>query len=124
MSEQNFYSKYLKYKTKYFNLKKSINLNQSGGADNATKPTIYLFKAEWCGHCKGFKSTWEKIKKDLSAKYEFITVDADKDKPLIAKWKIEGFPTIIKKVGDNAQEYVGPRDEQSVVDFIQGTQGN
>lgn len=116
MSDQDFYPKYLKYKIKYFNLKKSINISQSGGAGE--KPTIYLFKAEWCGHCKGFKLTWEKIKKDLSQQYEFVTVDADKDKPLIEKWKIQGFPTIIKKVGDNAQEYVGPRDEESVVNFI------
>lgn len=119
MSDQKFYSKYLKYKTKYFNLKKSAELIQSGGADTKEKTTIYLFKADWCGHCKGFKSTWEKIKNDLGKKYEFVTVDADKDKPLIEKWKIQGFPTIIKKTGDNAQEYVGPRDEQSVLEFIQ-----
>jgi thioredoxin-like negative regulator of GroEL len=119
MSDQNFYSKYLKYKTKYFNLKNSANLIQSGGAKNTEKPTIYLFKAEWCGHCKGFKDTWAKISQDLSSKYNFVTVDSDKDKDLIAKWKIEGFPTIIKQTGDRAQEYVGPRDEQSVVEFIQ-----
>ena len=130
MSDQDFYLKYLKYKSKYFNLKTAMSSNQSGGSMTTSnkmdsknpsgddKVEIYLFKADWCGHCKGFKPTWEKIKKDLGNKYNFITVDADKDKPLIEKWKIQGFPTIIKKVGDKAEEYVGPRDEQSVVDFI------
>ena len=117
MSEQDFYLKYLKYKSKYFNLKNTMSSNQSGGGDE--KVEIYLFKADWCGHCKGFKPTWEKIKKELSGKYNFVTVDADKDKPLIEKWKIQGFPTIIKKVGDRAEEYVGPRDEASVVAFIE-----
>ena len=128
MSEQKLYLKYLKYKTKYFNLKNMTNsMIQNGGStnqnndnnDNNEKPQIYLFKAEWCGHCKGFKPIWEKIKNALNIKYEFITVDANKDKNLIDKWKIQGFPTIIKKVGDNAQEYVGNRDEQSVKTFIE-----
>jgi thioredoxin 1 len=122
MSEEKLYLKYLKYKTKYFNLKKQSKLMvQNGGDANKVndKTQIYLFKAEWCGHCRGFKPTWEKIKEDLKNKYEFITVDADKDKNLIEKWKIQGFPTIIKKVGDNAQEYIGDRDEQSVKTFIE-----
>jgi len=116
MADDLYYQKYLKYKAKYFNLK-SFSKTQSGGG-NTTE--IYLFKADWCGHCRGFKPTWEKISKELSSKYKFITVDADKDSDKIKKWNIQGFPTIIKKVGDNAQEYVGPRDEQSVREFITG----
>ena len=121
MSEQKFYLKYLKYKTKYFNLKKINNtMIQNGGSTNKMDKTqVYLFKAEWCGHCRGFKPVWDKIKEALQNKYEFVTVDADKDKNLIEKWKIQGFPTIIKKVGENAQEYVGERDEQSVKTFIE-----
>lgn len=90
---------------------------QSGGSD--PKPQIYLFKAEWCGHCKGFKPTWEKIQKELKGKYEFITLDSDQDKEQISQWGIKGFPTIIKKVNENAEEFVGPRDENSVKEFIE-----
>ena len=89
----------------------------SGGG--AEKTEVYLFKADWCPHCVAFKSTWEKLQKDLKNKYEFITVDSDKDKKVIEKWAIKGFPTIIKKVGENAKEYVGPRDEASVKKFIE-----
>jgi thiol-disulfide isomerase/thioredoxin len=88
---------------------------QSGGSD---KPEIYLFKADWCPHCKAFAPTWDKLGKALSSKYQFITFDSEKDAEKIKKWNIKGFPTIIKKVGDNMQEYVGPRDEQSVKEFI------
>jgi len=119
---QSYYEKYLKYKTKYLNLTKMIAQEghfpvQEGGGNE--KPTIYLFKAEWCGHCKGFKPTWEKIQKDLKNKYEFITIDSEKDKAEISQWGIKGFPTIIKKISDNAEEYVGPRDEISVKEFIE-----
>ena len=168
MADNLYYQKYLKYKTKYFNLKMLYKNNQLGGDKLLSKNTkcgfcnslnslkcdycnglksfsknnqlggnksennksennksennksdVYLFKAEWCGHCKGFKSTWNKLKKELSSKYTFITLDADADKEKISSWNIQGFPTIIKKSGVNAKEYVGQRDEQSVREFIQ-----
>jgi len=112
---QTYYEKYLKYKAKYLNL---LNSNAQRGGSNP-KTEIYLFKAEWCGHCKGFKSTWEKIQKDLKDKYEFITFDSDNDKKEISQWGIKGFPTIIKKINNKAEEYIGPRDEMSVKEFIE-----
>jgi thiol-disulfide isomerase/thioredoxin len=91
--------------------------NLLGGGNE--KPEIYLFKADWCPHCTGFKPTWEKLAKNLKSKYNFFTFDADKDGEKIKKWNIKGFPTIIKKVGNNMEEYVGPRDEISVKEFIE-----
>lgn len=106
--------KYLKYKSKYLELKQQAN--QTGGSD--VKKEVYLFKAEWCPHCTAFKPVWNKLQTALKGKYNFITVDADKDKAKIQEWKIEGFPTIIKRVGNNAIEYSGPRDEVNVMKFI------
>ena len=82
------------------------------------KTKVYLFYADWCGHCKGFKPTWEKLQKDLSNKFEFITMDSEKNKEEITKWDIKGFPTIIKLVGSKAEEYMGSRDEISVKKFL------
>jgi len=120
MAEDLYYQKYLKYKTKYYNLKSFSKNNQSGGKNSNDKQNeVFLFKADWCGHCKGFKSTWDKLSNELGSKYSFITLDADADKDKINNWQIQGFPTIIKKVGNNATEYVGSRDEQSVREFIE-----
>ena len=106
-------------KCDYCNDLKSFSKNNQLGGGKSHKSDVYLFKADWCGHCKGFKSTWDKLKKELSSKYTFITLDADADKDKISSWNIQGFPTIIKKSGVNATEYVGQRDEQSVREFIQ-----
>ena len=114
-----YYQKYLKYKAKYFNLKASSKNNQYGGKNSNNKQNeIFLFKANWCGHCNGFKPTWDKLSKEFDSKYKFRTIDADNNRDIIKSWNIQGFPTIIKKVGNNATEYVGSRDEQSVREFI------
>jgi thiol-disulfide isomerase/thioredoxin len=112
----NYRNKYLKYKEKYLNLK---NI-QSGGKNTENKHTLYLFKADWCGHCNAFKNNWEELKKDkeLSNKINFITVDSN-DKSKINQWKISGYPTIIfHKNESDAIEYNDNRDVNSIKKFI------
>lgn len=113
----NYTEKYLKYKTKYLNLKSRSTIKQTGGGP---KPEIYLFKATWCGHCKQFAPIWDALQNDtdLKSKYVFKTIDSDADKQTIKDWKIEGFPTIIKKDGNNAIEYVGDRTADAVKSFL------
>ena len=113
-----FSQKYLKYKIKYTQAKLAQrNLHNQNGGGSSNKTDIYLFKAEWCGHCTAFKSTWDKIKSEYKQKYNFITVDAS-EKEKIEQWKINGFPTLIKVKNSNAEEYVGPRTYESVTEFI------
>jgi thiol-disulfide isomerase/thioredoxin len=100
-----------------------VNSHERGWAKNkqvggGEKKEIYLFKAEWCPHCVGFKPTWAKLEKEFNSKYSFITYDSEKNKDSIKKWDIKGFPTIIKRTGNDMEEYVGPRDEESVRNFI------
>lgn len=110
-------NKYLKYKQKYLQLKKQLNKNIMTGGGNSDK-TIYLFKAEWCPHCKMFKPVWNNLQDKLKNKIKFITYDSDKDAEQIKQYNIEGYPTIILQAGGKAIEYVGPRDESSLIEFI------
>jgi protein disulfide-isomerase A4 len=106
--------KYEIYKSKYLSLK-----NQKGGSIN--KPTLYLFKAEWCGHCKHFAPEWEKLKNnnEIKNKINFVTMDSEINKNEINKnWKIEGFPTIILNKGDIKINYNSSRTEENIVQFI------
>ena len=111
----NFKEKYLMYKAKYVHLKN--NPPMRGGGDNDIE--VLLFKAEWCGHCKRFKSTWDKLKENFSNKYKFIAYDADNDKDIIEKYNVQGFPTIKFKKGDKVVEYQGSRDIESLSSMIE-----
>jgi thiol-disulfide isomerase/thioredoxin len=113
--------KYLKYKAKYIKLKNKIKnqdnkLVMTGGKSN--DKAIYLFKADWCPHCNQFKPIWSKLQDEMKNKVNFITYDSAKNANEIKQYNIEGFPTLIFKDGNKAIEYVGPRDEDSVRNFI------
>ena len=108
--------KYLKYKDKYLKLKKlEQNIIMKGGAP--VNKTLTLFKAEWCGHCKSFKKTWNELKNDNS-NIKFVTYDSDENKSEIEKYGIQGFPTLILLVDDKSIEYVGPRNKEAIEEFI------
>ena len=125
-----FYNKYLKYKNKYLEAKneydnltnncktcnnKSCNcLQQYGGINN----TLYLFKADWCGHCKNFMPIWKDLQKSVGNKINFNTFDADKNKNEIKEFNIQGFPTLILIKNNTKIEYEGERDVKSITDFI------
>ena len=121
----NYQEKYLKYKAKYLKLKsqeKSLNNNlimTGGGNNKQNTPTLFLFKAEWCPHCKVFKNTWDDLKKNMQSKVNFVMFDSEQNSAQIKEFNIEGFPTLILKTGTKAIEYVGPRDFQSVKEFIE-----
>jgi thiol-disulfide isomerase/thioredoxin len=120
----NYNEKYLKYKIKYLKLqsimdKNKDSINMSGGSYNSSEDKkIYLFKANWCPHCRVFKSTWNNLKNEFKDRIKFITYDSEKHSEEIKSFKIEGYPTIILTVGNKAIEYVGPRNDSSIRDFI------
>ena len=115
-----FYKKYLTYKQKYLNLKTHAETKEMVGGASKEMNKLYLFKAEWCGHCKHFKPVWKQLQKDnnINDKIEFITYDADKHSDEITKFNIQGFPTLILQNGNKMIEYNGERDITSVKEFI------
>jgi len=113
--------KYLKYKQKY--LKKKFELmnngiNLNGGGNNDA--TLYLFKADWCGHCKAFKNKWEILNNDLelNKKIKFIEYDSELHNNEIKNFNITGFPTLMLNVGNKKIEYKGVRDVTEIKAFV------
>jgi thiol-disulfide isomerase/thioredoxin len=116
--DQLYYNKYMTYKQKYLQLKNQKKIKQMKGGDNKSNE-LYLFKAEWCGHCRNFKPTWDALQNTMKDNIKFITYDADKDKSVIKQYKIDGFPTLMMKTKDDRViEYVGERDINGLMQFI------
>lgn len=109
--------KYIKYKNKYITLK---NQKKSLVGGSANKNTLYLFKAEWCGHCTALKSLWNELKNDneLKKKINFVEYDADKNPKEVKEAKIQGYPTLILTKNNKSIEYEGARTIESLKEFI------
>jgi thiol-disulfide isomerase/thioredoxin len=123
----NNYNKYLKYKKKYLQIKAMQNVQQGGSDDdffnevkiNENFPSIYLFKANWCGHCKNFRETWNALANKYSSKMNFILYDSDKNKKSLKEWRVNSFPTIILRKGTKATEHNGDRDINTMIPVIE-----
>ena len=112
-----YYNKYLKYKNKYIKLQNIKGGFMKGGGKYHN---IFLFKASWCGACKNFMPTWEKLKeafKDIN-KIKFTTYDADKDPTVMTEWKIKGYPTIMIETSNDKYEEVNDRNFDSLQTYI------
>ena len=57
---------------------------------------IIKFYATWCGPCKIYGKTWDKITPSYSDQVEVINIDIDKDTTgLAAQYKIKSVPTTV-----------------------------
>lgn len=59
-----------------------------------SKPSLVMFYAPWCGHCKSFKPILGKIANKLKDKILFAMVDATDETDIAELHEIQGYPTI------------------------------
>jgi len=81
---------------------------------------MVLFYADWCGHCKKIKPDWDDAAKEANKEdKKMIKVNCgggtEKDKELMSKYNIEGYPTIIIFDNGTPSEYSGKRTKD---DFL------
>jgi|APSaa5957512576_1039674.scaffolds.fasta_scaffold45575_2 thiol-disulfide isomerase/thioredoxin len=89
----------------------------SGGGNG--KPTVYLFKADFCGHCQSFKPTWDKLQQQYKERgINFVTYDSDQDGGMMERYNVMGFPTIIMETGNEIKEFDDMRTIEKLSKFI------
>ncbi len=62
------------------------------------KPVVVWFYVDWCGYCKKFADTFDKLSKDsvLKEKFEFAFVNCEEpeNKALLEEYKVQAFPSV------------------------------
>jgi thiol-disulfide isomerase/thioredoxin len=104
-------------------LSKPTTKTQSGGDNSEFKSHIINFYADWCGACKGFKSTWNEIEKHYKNKNVTIqAIECGSDESLLSKYSVIQFPTIrvytLKGGKKNVHEYQGQRTVEQLKQWI------
>ncbi len=98
--------------------------DSSNSLDDAPIAELYLFKTDWCPHCKKALPLFESLRSEYENKLVkgyrviFKVVDCEREPNVADKFKIEGYPTI-KLVKDNQViEYDAKPDKEHLVQFL------
>ena len=100
--------------------------NAKGYAYTMRKPNKYhavAYLADWCGHCKDFKPTWENAIKKLKEKKDqydgYVTTASDKTMHELPCSKPEGFPTLSLYKGTQHINDLKGRTSDDVLNFFE-----
>ena len=91
--------------------------------ENSTDPTLALFYAPWCGHCKRFEPVYNQFQQSYSGPAKVVSVDCDENKALAQQHGIKGFPTIRlypngMSDASNFDEYSGERTVAGLTSYL------
>jgi len=102
--------------------------NDSGDDDpktvfSSTKPTMVLFYAPWCGHCKSMKPDYERLRKKYmkNPNKNVVMINCDDHKEFASKAGIQGFPTLRLYNNPKANKYLdyeGPRTADAIETYL------
>ena len=88
------------------------------------KPTLVLFYANGCGHCKNMMGEWEKVKRELmsSGECDVVSLEAGAHQNEMQMHKIVGFPEIRLYLDGFPNgphiSYRGNRSAESFLNFV------
>ena len=78
------------------------------------KPVVIDFWASWCGPCRMFAPTFEKVGEELAGTVKFV----DEEEELARKFRVMSIPTIIAfKGGQAVKKTMGAIGEADLKEF-------
>jgi protein disulfide-isomerase-like protein len=93
--------------------------------DNETKSGkhLVLFYADWCGHCKKIKPEWDEAAAEIKDKdKKMLKINcgggSEKEKELMEKYNIDGYPTIILFKDGKPTPYEGARNKDAFIEAL------
>lgn len=92
---------------------------------------LYIFVANWCPHCTKAKPQWNSFVQSYNGKsvnghtVQCTTVDCtDGTNPLIQKYQIQGYPTLIMMKGGQRIDFDSKITEDNLIQFVNATLGS
>lgn len=81
---------------------------------------VIKFYATWCGPCKIYGKTWDKVVPSYEDQVEFLNIDVDKDTTgLAAKYKVNSIPhTVLLKEDGTVIEKNGRLSQDELTELI------
>ena len=81
---------------------------------------VIKFYAEWCGPCKVYGPTFERVKQELQEGIEFVEVNVENDPDNLAgEFKVRGIPlTVVLEYGEKIKEKSGRLSEAELKELI------
>ena len=98
------------------------------GFEGQNSPSLIMYYADWCGHCKRAKPELEAAKSQYNGKVKIIMLNAEdpENASLLKQEDVQGFPTIryyksgMPTVGKKSdyEEYNGDRTKEDFLQFL------
>lgn len=98
-------------------------------AFESNSPTLALFFAPWCPHCKNMMPEWDMLEKNNDTDVKIVKVNCDEQPDLAKKFGVESFPIIYflpegLNNPANLIEYKGDRKGEAFLSFIKSNTQN
>ena len=84
---------------------------------------LVLFYADWCGHCKKIKPVWDEAATELAdTDKKMLKINCgngtEKEKEIMKKYNIDGYPTIILFKDGKPMPYEGARNKHAFIEAL------